>query len=436
MTGHLFSLSIVSGITLACLYLCYKAALSRTTFFRFNRTCILLIYLLAGLSPFLTFEIDSAVEVEPGAALAFPLDARGEHLAPSVSPMKYLLIIYLIGVVVMSLRFIADSLYLVYLKFSAVHTSINGVKVKIHANEKLSPFSWGGNIYLAGSILETPDADLELIIAHEQSHIDNHHWLDLILSNLTIIVQWYNPAAWLLHGELIRVHEFEADRNVMDSTDNPAEYQLLLIKRIAGSRFHSIADSLNNTSLKNRITMMTRNQSRSCARLRALALVPAIAAALCLTNSSCVKSACDKAEADNAPATEVAAAEQNASAAVVEAENHDAAPVTESENVAKLPEFEGGMANLYNMLAKTIQYPKEAMDKNIEGRVTVKIVVGKNGEISDATIMNGIEKSLDDEAIAAIYRIKEAGGKFSPGEDSLGNPIATSYCIPINFKLK
>ncbi len=431
MAGHLFSFSIISGITLACLYICYKLTLSRTTFFRFNRACILLIYLLAGLSPFLMFESVSAVVVEPGVATAFPLDATGAYIAPTVSPMKYILVIYMIGVVVLTLRLIADSAYLIYLKISSAQVAINGVEVKVHTNKKLSPFSWGGNIYLPYSVLELPDSDIELIIAHEQSHLAKHHWFDLILSNLTIIVQWYNPAAWLLHGELIRVHEFEADRNVMNCTDNPSQYQLLLIKTIAGSRFNSIADSLNNTSLKNRITMMTRKQTGSFARLRALALVPAMAIALCLTNSSCVKSACDKAEADKATQTEVATEEQTAPAAV-EAQTND----EPSENVAKLPEFEGGMANLYNMLAKTIHYPEEAMEKNIEGRVMVKIIVAKNGEIGDVSILQGLEKSLDDEAVAAVYRVKEAGGKFTPGIDSLGNPVATTCCIPISFKLQ
>lgn len=435
MAGQLFSLSIISGITLACLYICYKLTLSRTTFFRFNRVCILLIYLLAGLSPFLMFESLSAAVVEPGIATAFPMDITDANIAPTVSPIKYLLVIYMIGVVALTLRLIADSAYLVYLKISSAKVSINNVEVRVHANEKLSPFSWGGNIYLPYSILELSDSDLELIIAHEQSHLSNHHWLDLILSNLTIIVQWYNPAAWLLHGELIRVHEFEADRHVMSCTDNPSQYQLLLIKTVAGSRFHSIADSLNNTSLKNRITMMTRKQTGSCARLRALALVPAMAVALCLTNSSCVKSACDKAEADNATETEVSTEEQTTHAVIV-AQTYGESSVQGGENVAKLPEFEGGMANLYSMLAKTLQYPKEAMDKNIQGRVTVKIIVGKNGEIEDASIMQGLDKSLDDEAVAAIYRIKEAGGKFTPGADSLGNPIVTSYCIPISFKLQ
>lgn len=432
MTGHILSLSIISSITLACLYICYKLTLSRATFFRFNRTCMLLIYIFAGLSPFITFESGSAGAVEPGALIAYPLEASDEYIAPSVSPMKYLLIIYMIGVAVLTLRFLSDSLYLMYLKFLSVPVSINGVEVKIHSNEKLSPFSWAGDIYLPYSMLEISGSDLELVIAHEQSHIDNHHWLDLIISNLTIIVQWYNPAAWLMHGELMKVHEFEADGHVINCTDNPAKYQLLLIKRIAGSRFHTIVDSLNNTSLKNRITMMTKNQTRSCARLRALALVPAMAVALCLTNTSCVETACAKADAVNV--TEIAPVEKN-TPAVADAETHGAASVTDSENVAKLPEFVGGMGNFYNMLAKTIKYPKEAEAKKIEGKVVVKITVGKNGEIVDAAIEKGIEKSLDEEAIAAIYRIKDAGGKFIPGTDNLGNPIVTTYCVPVSYRL-
>ena len=101
-------------------------------------------------------------------------------------------------------------------------------------------------------------------------------------------LQWYNPAAWLMREELKAVHEYQADAGVMRSGLNIKQYQMLLIKKAVGARFPSLANSLNHSKLKKRITMMYNSRTSTTRRLRALVLVPALGGALLVTNLQAV----------------------------------------------------------------------------------------------------------------------------------------------------
>jgi beta-lactamase regulating signal transducer with metallopeptidase domain len=67
-----------------------------------------------------------------------------------------------------------------------------------------------------------------MVMAHEKAHLRLLHWLDLIPAQLTVVLQWFSPAAWLMMRELRDVHEFRVDELV--AGDDPAEYQMMLIR--------------------------------------------------------------------------------------------------------------------------------------------------------------------------------------------------------------
>lgn len=80
--------------------------------------------------------------------------------------------------------------------------------------------------------------------------------MDIFIGQLYAILVWYNPVSWLMIDELKTVHEYEADEAVIDSGANLKEYQMLLIKKTAGARLPSLANSLNHSKLQKRVTMM------------------------------------------------------------------------------------------------------------------------------------------------------------------------------------
>ncbi|MCD8261231.1 MAG: hypothetical protein LUD15_06900 [Bacteroides sp.] len=96
-------------------------------------------------------------------------------------------------------------------------------------NREISPFSWLH--YLIISEKDLAECGKE-IITHETAHLRKLYSLDLILADLCIFFQWFNPAAWLLKQELQNIHEYEADEDVLNTGIDARTYQFLLIKKL------------------------------------------------------------------------------------------------------------------------------------------------------------------------------------------------------------
>lgn len=143
--------------------------------------------------------------------------------------------------------------------------------------DQVAPFSW-----IKYVVINRTDYDnnLSSIITHELKHVSCHHWLDLLIGQMVCIINWFNPTAWLMRDELMLVHEYQADMAVIDSGYDVQQYQMILIRKAVGTRFPSLANSLNHSKLKKRITMMYQEKSGAGRKFKALALVPMLALAL------------------------------------------------------------------------------------------------------------------------------------------------------------
>ena len=98
--------------------------------------------------------------------------------------------------------------------------------------------------------------------------------------------------------------------------------------------------------------------------------------------------------------------------------------------VETMPQFPGGPQELFSFLSKNIRYPKDAMEGNIQGRVIVTFVVGKDGSINDARVVKSVDPQLDAEAL----RVINAMPKWTPGTQS-GKAVNVKYTVPITFRL-
>jgi protein TonB len=67
----------------------------------------------------------------------------------------------------------------------------------------------------------------------------------------------------------------------------------------------------------------------------------------------------------------------------------------------------------------------------IEGRVTIRFVVGKTGEVTDVTVIRGMDPQCDNEAV----RIVKLMPKWIPGRQN-GRNVPVYYTMPIVFKLQ
>ncbi len=96
-----------------------------------------------------------------------------------------------------------------------------------------------------------------------------------------------------------------------------------------------------------------------------------------------------------------------------------------------MPEFKGGEAALLKYLAKHIHYPESAQENNIEGRVIVRFVVTKTGEIDKISILRGIGGGCDEETLRVIKNMP----RWKPGSQH-GKSVSVLFTLPVVFKLQ
>lgn len=462
--GMFFIYSIKVAICLAAFYLFYKLLLSRDTFHAFNRATLLLLMLLSLVLPFVNISVDEPTVAYDGMVQIEQLLAMGvvdDGPAPSGPTLiQVLFAIYIIGVALFLVGEICSLVRLHRLisgKYSV--TTADGVKIVV-IDDDVAPFSWFNNIVISRSDYESGRSE---ILIHEKAHIARRHSLDIMLCNMLLIFQWFNPAAWLLRRELQNIHEYEADEAVIQSGADASEYQLLLIRKAVGERLFSMANNLNHNSLKKRITMMLIKKSNPWNRAKILLTVPVAAIAVVAFATPKAESLSKEIEHDSnalvnsvvrsMPGTaehlamstgEAGAAGMSAEAAAPETAAADSlrgrvAGVTAGcskddgrvfDVVEDQPRYPGGTNALMTYLRDNIKYPAEAAKAGIQGMVIVQFVVGKDGAVRDIKPVKSVSPELDAEAV----RVVAAMPKWVPGYQR-GEAVNVRYTLPVNFRM-
>ncbi len=470
--GSILSYSLYSSIILAMLYLAYKWMMAGENQHRFNRFALWSIYFLALMALPLTGFVMSAIA--PSVTGPAVIDVGDIELSFAVDDteaghpvfMSVLLCVYLTGMIIVGLHTLWILFRLVCLISRSRIVEDGHYKVLVTSDPSIAPFSWWRFVVM--SAVDWEESGF-MIRTHEFRHLSLHHWVDLLFAQLVSIFQWYNPAAWLMREELKTVHEYQADSAVLASGIAPRDYQMLLIKKAVGARFPSLANSLNHSKLKKRITMMYKSNPSASRRLRGLVLVPALAVSLALTGIDVVASALSdismarisSVTVDESKVSENASENKNDASQMIavtsESDISDAgdisdaadesgsrpatsvetAPVPDDDSnksftvVEIKPEFsDRGDKGLLEYISKNICYPKEAMENNIQGRVIIQFVVKADGSIGEVKVLRGKSPELDAEAVRVVKTLP----KFIPGRMN-GKPVNVWYTIPVSFKL-
>ena len=273
---------VQSSLCLAALYLIYKVAMSHETLHATNRALLLGSILLSALLPLCHVKV--VKEYDPAPTLsAIEIDDMvvaevAELGVDYVTLLKDVAVmIFWVGVAFMLVR-LAVGIYSVWRLIHSGRLSVIEEDVTLTVVDSLSsPFSWFGHIVASE---EDVRQYRDMILSHELAHIRLRHSWDVMAVDVAMCLWWFNPAMWLVRRELQSLHEYQADEAVLRAGADAKNYQMLLIKRAVGSRLHSVANCLNHSNLKNRITMMCKNQSSRWAATKALLVVPMVAVAL------------------------------------------------------------------------------------------------------------------------------------------------------------
>lgn len=185
----------------------------------------------------------------------------------------FLFMIYIAGSALLLIRFVVSLVRIsgYILKHKPQH--LFGAKV-IRFEKKISPFSFLNYIFISNE--EYPEAELSKIISHEKVHIRQRHSVDILLLELLLIFQWFNPFVWLYKRAIKNTHEYLADQETLDSGINMADYQYSLLNQALNEKSFEITNSYN-LFIKKRITMMKKRRSTRLSMLKLVIALPIFA---------------------------------------------------------------------------------------------------------------------------------------------------------------
>ncbi|HEY0900169.1 MAG TPA: M56 family metallopeptidase [Sphingobacteriaceae bacterium] len=342
----------------------YWIALKNETFFKQNRIYLNLAGITSFLIPFFSsdwfrnlFITEKVIEVSQAVPIQMvyePVIIQAEQSA--TTPADVLQIIYLTGLGVFLLRFI----------------------IQLALLRKTLQTPRGSAFSFFNRMIVDPDlTDRETIVHHEEVHIRQWHSLDVLLTEVVAIINWFNPVVYLYKKEIRHLHEFIADEEA--SGTNKERYALILLSNTLGVPAHHLTNSFFNQSLlKRRIYMLSKNRSQRTKLLKYGLLVPLFFGMLILSTA-----AVSRPDTFKLPD-------------LLENERYPIDKTIDS------PDF----ATLTKHMARTIKYPVKAKENLAEGFVLVTFKVN-NETITDIEANNEVEYGFKEEVLKSLNSFQE-----------------------------
>jgi TonB family protein len=295
------------------------------------------------------------------------------------------------------------------------------------------------------------DENADEIIRHEQNHLRQNHFLDIVFIEIFKALQWFNPAVYLFNRSLRAIHEYQADQECISSGIPIVNYQSLLLNQVFKSGAFNLTNSFSNPSLiKKRMVMMTKKRTSALADAKILIVLPVIGVVFMavsafrgipdsylkqlipmISTQSVTVESNSGLLAPPPPPPPPPAAVSNGKDQTVKEETIDPKEVQPFIVVEEMPEFPGGNSELQKYIIKNTRYPENAKIQNIQGKVIVRFCVKPDGGVSMASVLKGISPDLDAEAVRVVNTLPT----FKPGKQG-GKAVPVWFMVPIAFTLK
>lgn len=110
--------------------------------------------------------------------------------------------------------------------------------------------------------------------------------------------------------------------------------------------------------------------------------------------------------------------------------NDDGSRVPNSSSADIPASFPGGREALYIYLKKNLTYPRDAVKKKIQGKVTIKFIIDQDGNVKEATVVKGMSEcsECNEEALRVVSEMPS----WSPGRRH-NRPVNSYFNLPITF---
>lgn len=314
-----------AALLIAIALVFYKVLLERETFFNLNRwlliACLLLAFLIptieipatwsvwpASSTTLITPELDSEasltadlpskgvitsipeITVEKGDATALsrtttPPETVKEASIPFYKTLDWKQILwfsYLVGVLIFGINLLIQLFALVIQIIRS--PSIKDGKFRIvELSADKAPYSFLNCVFINPTKYDWETYDQ--IIQHEKIHISQAHSIDMILAELLVVVQWFNPAAWYYRKTIENNLEYLTDSAMLHQGAEAEPYQMNLLKVSVPHYPIGLAMNYNQSILKKRIKMMNAKKSSVRTSWKYLAIMPILGLSIICFNA-------------------------------------------------------------------------------------------------------------------------------------------------------
>jgi beta-lactamase regulating signal transducer with metallopeptidase domain len=299
----------VALVLAACLTF-YKLLLHRETFYKLNRYMLIVCLVISFALPLLhvpqQFSLrkkETAARVQkPTVTVTDFVQQNPSNTKPAVETpriadnqtgpadtkfsfaqlMIWLFWIYWFGVIVFAASFLFQLVLLIYRAYRNP-VILDGKYRIVEVSGDKAPCSFGNNIFINPEKYEWETYNQ--ILLHEKIHIRQKHTIDILITELLLIFQWFNPFAWSYRREIESNLEFLTDDQLMRQKKvDKKTYQLSLMKVSAPHFPLSLTTNYNQSILKKRIAMMNIKRSNLHTAWKYFFLMPVLAFLACLLN--------------------------------------------------------------------------------------------------------------------------------------------------------
>ncbi len=282
---------IKSGLCLLVLFSFYKLFLESENFHKIKRIYLILTLVVSLILPLITFSYTVEIPVEQVDGTIVWTASETNTSAPETSWWQrqlpnILLVIYSIGFLVFSIRFIKN--------LRALVTEANRndqlkdlpyIYVLLH--KKLAPYSFFQYIFLNKKDFQN-EKIASAVIEHEKAHVDQKHSFDLLFIRLVQIIFWFNPVFIFMQRSIRLNHEFLADARALQKAYSPLEYSNILFQYSSGHHHNSLSSPINHSLIKKRIIMITRSFSLKRLVFKSIIFLPVLGGCVYLFNEDIV----------------------------------------------------------------------------------------------------------------------------------------------------
>jgi hypothetical protein len=300
---------LYTALILSACFAFYKLLLQKETFFHLNRYILLSCMVLAFILPLvpvpqqLSFrKIDAEKKITLVKAPVENLTSTAVK-EPTAQPtlteqtkqvinvdvlLQCLVYLYWFGVVIFGLNFLMQAVILLFRANSKSVIQDGKFRIVEITGDK-APCSFGNNIFINPEKYEWET--YSQILLHEKIHIEQKHTIDLLLAEIVLIFQWFNPFAWQWRKALETNLEFLTDDQMLQQDNVEKESYQFSLLQVAAPQFPlSLTTNYNQSLLKKRIIMMNSKKSNVHTTWKYFFLVPLMVLFACLFNQPAAQS--------------------------------------------------------------------------------------------------------------------------------------------------